>query len=192
MLEPSRRFFFTNRPLCEEKSHGVGPCPSPIAGAWRWRCVPPQRAAGSRSSSSIAAGPHMTFRRRRWAGQSGCRRRAALEERSGLGVDGGAAVVVAGRQQALAALCLHQVARLDVCNRAPSSCLCHVTVRDRFAGFSSSVLCWSGFERSNTMRKLLRMILCVPVTPSNTSSVPPAITGPRAPIQGARSIFWPK
>ena len=129
---------------------------------------------------------------RRCAGQPGCRRRAALEERSGLGVDGGAAVVVAGRQQALAALCLHQVARLDVCNRAPSSCLCHVTVRDRFAGFSSSVLCWSGFERSNTMRKLLRMILCVPVTPSNTSSVPPAITGPRAPIQGARSIFWPK
>ena len=42
------------------------------------------------------------------------------------------------------------------------------------------------------MRKLLRMILCVPVTPSNTSSVPPAITGPRAPIQAARSIFWPK
>ena len=155
------------------------------------RSALPARAR-SRSSSLIAQGPQMTFRRRRCAGQSGCRRRAALEERSGLGVDGGAAVVVAGRQQALAALCLHQVARLDVCNRAPSSCLCHVTVRDRFAGFSSSVLCWSGFERSNTMRKLLRMILCVPVTPSNTSSVPPAITGPRAPIQGARSIFWPK
>ena len=96
-------------------------------------------------------------------------------------------VVVAGRQQAVAALCLHHVARLDVCNRAPSSCLCHVAVRDRFAGLSSSVLCWFGFERSDTVRKLLEMILCVLVTPSNTSLVPTAITGPRAPTQGARS-----
>ena len=101
-------------------------------------------------------------------------------------------VVVAGRQQAVAALCLHHVARLDVCNRAPSSCLCHVAVRDRFAGLSSSVLCWSGFERSDTVRKLLGMIICVLVTPSNTSLVPTAITGPRAPTQGARSAahFW--
>ena len=109
------------------------------------------------------------------------------KKRSGLGVDGGAVVVVAGRQQAVAALCLHHVARLDVCNRAPSSCLCHVAVRDRFAGLSSSVLCWSGFERSDTVRKLLGMIICVLVTPSNTSLVPTAITGPRAPTQGARS-----
>ena len=79
-----------------------------------------------------------------------------------------------------------------VCNRAPSSCLCHVAVRDRFAGLSSSVLCWSGFERSDTVRKLLGMIICVLVTPSNTSLVPTAITGPRAPTQGARSAahFW--
>ena len=104
-------------------------------------------------------------------------------------------VVVAGRQQAVAALCLHHVARLDVCNRAPSSCLCrHVAVREyRFAGLSSSVLCWSGFERSDTVRKLLGMIICVLVTPSNTSLVPSAITAVPEHLhreRGPRRIFW--
>ena len=45
--------------------------------------------------------------------------------------------------QVLVAFCLHQSARLDVCIQSPSSCLCHVAVRDWFAGPSSSVLYWS-------------------------------------------------
>ena len=61
-----------------------------------------------------------------------------------------------------------------LCIQSPSSCLCHVAVRDRFAGPSSSVLYWSGLERSDTLSKRLRVILYVLVTRSNTSLVPPA------------------
>ena len=89
-------------------------------------------------------------------------------------MDGGAANAVAWLSQVLVAFCLHQNARLDVCIQSPSSCLCHVAVRDRFAGPSSSVLYWSGSERSDTLSKRLRVILYVLVTRSNTSLVPPA------------------
>ena len=112
--------------------------------------------------------------------------------RSCLGVDGGAADVVAGASQVLAALCLHHVARLDVCIRAPSSCLCHVVVRDRFGGSEQlrPVLVW--VERSDTISKRLRMILHVLATHSNTSLVQPAITGPEPTTQ--RSVvetqYW--
>ena len=53
MLEPQSSLFLHESALCEEKSHGVGPCPSPIAGAWRRPCVPPQRAAGSREIAVV-------------------------------------------------------------------------------------------------------------------------------------------
>ena len=112
--------------------------------------------------------------------------------RSCLGVDGGAADVVAGASQVLAALCLHHVARLDVCIRAPSSCLCHVVVRGRFAGPRSSVLYWSGLERSDTLSKRLRMILHVLATHSNTSLVPtgPRATTQRSVVEHSLAYFW--
>ena len=52
--------------------------------------------------------------------------------------------------------------------------MCHVAVRDLFAGPCSSVLYWSGSERSDTLSKRLRVVLNVLVTRSNTSLVPPA------------------
>ena len=52
--------------------------------------------------------------------------------------------------------------------------MCHVAVRNRFAGPCSSILYWSGSERSDTPSKRLRVILYVLVTRSNTSLVPPA------------------
>ena len=155
--------------------------------------MPPQRAAGSREIAVVLldrAGSaddlsSTAMGRAVWLPPACCSRRSAavLEWMEGrwLSLRGGSK-----RSRRSACIMIH-VARLDVCNRAPSSCLCHVAVRDRFAGLSSSVLCWSGFERSDTVRKLLGMIICVLVTPSNTSLVPTAITGPRAPTQGARS-----
>ena len=153
-------------------------------------CVPPHRAAASPvhdlPCDRSGTGEGSSSTRRRLAGHAAAGVLLSMK-RSCLGVDGGAPGVVAGAQQELAALCLHQCSRLGVHIRGPSACLCHVAVRDRFAGLSSSVLCWSGFERSDTVRKLLGMIICVLVTPSNTSLVPTAITGPRAPTRGARS-----
>ena len=93
-------------------------------------------------------------------------------KRSYSGVDGGAADVVAGAQQELAALCLHHTSRRGVHIRVPSACLCHVAVRDRCAGPEQLRLYWSGLERSDTISKRLRMILHMLVTLSNPNLVP--------------------
>ena len=157
--------------------------------------MPPQRAAGSREIAVVLldrAGSaddlsSTAMGRAVWLPLACCSRRSAavLEWMEGRWLS-----LRGGSKRSRRSACIMSPASTCVTgnsNRAPSSCLCHVAVRDRYAGLSSSVLCWFGFEQSDTVRKLLGMIICVLVTPSNTSLVPTAITGPRAPTKGARS-----